>query len=500
MKRTLVWFLLLFPLIGGVLASELDARAGGGGDYVGGGGGYSGGGGSGDGIGVLIYLAFRLVLILWTEGGVPGKIASIAIIIGAGFLIRHHFKKKAALEKHEAERGRLVHSRTQQRKQREGLRLVREFDPNFSRVLFIDFAHLVFVKYHESRGGLARRSPEQFAVAPYLTPQLRERVKASNVKIGQVVVASLNIGRASASANLLHVAVRFRANVVEDGKRIYLEQRMIFKRPKTVTTRAPEKVLALGCPSCGSPEESGLDGRCPSCGSSTSRGEMDWQVQTVEILDRRTVSPPVLAGGVETGTDLATIRAADLSSQRRDLMARDPSFDWQRFTKRLRHMFVEIQHGWAALDDKRLRPFETDTIFDAHRFQLERYRETGIRPVLDDIRIHRVEVAKIEHDAYFDAITARIFASMVDYKLDAGGNVVAGSRSKPVEFSEYWTVVRRSDMKHHESRDPAQCPNCGAPLDKVNRAGLCEYCNSKIVSGNFDWVLAIIEQDEEYVG
>lgn len=500
MKRAFTWFLLLAPLVAAVAAQSLDARAGGGGDYVGGGRGYSGGGGGGEGIGVLIYFVFRIVLILWTEGGIVGKIASVVIVVAAIYFIYRRMAAKKVEERHAEDRGRLVHSRNQQRRQHEGLRLVREFDPNFSRVLFIDFAHLVFVKYHESRGGLARRSPEQFAVAPYLTPQLRERVKASSVEIGQVVVASLSIGRASASANLLHVAVRYRANVVEDGKRIYLEQRLIFKRPKSVTTRAPEKVLALGCPSCGSPEEPGLDGRCPSCGSSTSRGEMDWQVQNIEILDRRTVEPSVLTGGVETGTKLATIRAADLSAQRRDLMARDTSFDWQRFTKRVKHMFMEVQQGWAALDDKRLRPFETDTIFDAHRYQLERYRETGIRPVLDDIRISRIEVAKIEHDVWYDAITARIFASMIDYKVDAGGNVVAGSKTKPVEFSEYWTVIRRSDMKHHESRDPRNCPNCGAPLDRVNRAGLCEYCNSKIVSGNFDWVLAIIEQDEEYVG
>jgi len=27
-------------------------------------------------------------------------------------------------------------------------------------------------------------------------------------------------------------------------------------------------------------------------------------------------------------------------------------------------------------------------------------------------------------------------------------------------------------------------------------AGVCEYCRSKIVAGEFDWVLSRIEQDE----
>jgi hypothetical protein len=43
------------------------------------------------------------------------------------------------------------------------------------------------------------------------------------------------------------------------------------------------------------------------------------------------------------------------------------------------------------------------------------------------------------------------------------------------------------------------CPNCGAAL-KINRAGVCEYCQGKVTSGEFDWVLSRIEQDEAYRG
>jgi hypothetical protein len=30
--------------------------------------------------------------------------------------------------------------------------------------------------------------------------------------------------------------------------------------------------------------------------------------------------------------------------------------------------------------------------------------------------------------------------------------------------------------------------------------GNCEYCQARIVSGDFDWVLSRIEQDEVYTG
>ena len=49
------------------------------------------------------------------------------------------------------------------------------------------------------------------------------------------------------------------------------------------------------------------------------------------------------------------------------------------------------------------------------------------------------------------------------------------------------------------SQPAANCPNCGALL-KINMAGVCEYCNGKLSSGAFDWVLSRIEQDEAYTG
>ena len=34
-----------------------------------------------------------------------------------------------------------------------------------------------------------------------------------------------------------------------------------------------------------------------------------------------------------------------------------------------------------------------------------------------------------------------------------------------------------------------RCPNCGAPIE-VNSAGVCEYCGSKVVGENTNWVMS----------
>lgn len=94
----------------------------------------------------------------------------------------------------------------------------------------------------------------------------------------------------------------------------------------------------------------------------------------------------------------------------------------------------------------------------------------------------------------------RIYASMKDWYKDKTGKVIGGDPNRVRRFSEYWTLIRRVEAAGRVSNDPAKCPSCGAPLDKINRAGVCEYCGGKVISGAFDWVLAIITQDEEYTG
>ena len=87
---------------------------------------------------------------------------------------------------------------------------------------------------------------------------------------------------------------------------------------------------------------------------------------------------------------------------------------------------------------------------------------------------------------------------MRDYTVDAQGKVVCGSKNRARRFTEYWTFIRRRGVAE-SGKGNENCPNCGAAL-KINLAGVCEYCGGKVTSGNFDWVLSRIEQDEAYAG
>jgi predicted amidophosphoribosyltransferase len=43
----------------------------------------------------------------------------------------------------------------------------------------------------------------------------------------------------------------------------------------------------------------------------------------------------------------------------------------------------------------------------------------------------------------------------------------------------------------------AICNNCGAPL-QIDEAGACGHCGAHVTSGELDWVLSKIEQDDSY--
>ena len=101
-------------------------------------------------------------------------------------------------------------------------------------------------------------------------------------------------------------------------------------------------------------------------------------------------------------------------------------------------------------------------------------------------------------DAYYDAVTVRVHASSLDYTIADDGRLVSGSKSRPRAYTEYWTLIRGTNRKG-PTRTELGCSNCGGPLD-VNMAGQCKFCNVKVTTGDFDWVLSRIEQDESYTG
>lgn len=482
MRALLIWL---------ALSSCALARVGGGQNY-GGGGGSDGGSGGGDG--GLIYFLIRLLLNLCIEQPVIGIPLTLAVV-GGGLW---YYSRSSVQFAQWSSQNRPVRSGSTTMK---GLMSV---DPNFSRPLFMDFIGLLYTRAQtEKVAGLS-------TLAAYLSSPVREQLEADvqrrglkavdEVIVGSVRVVSVTGLREAETVLAVEMETNYTERTQAGATLWYGVEKWYLGRRTGILSQGPQEITKLACPSCGNPGELRPDGTCPFCDKHVSSGEFAWSVKSIQVVNR-TQRPPTVVGwsGEEVGTDLPTLFQNDFEVKKKQFQTGHPDFSWSAFETRAKHIFLTLQSAWSERHWDPVRPFETDSLFQTHRYWMSAYEQQGLFNRLEDVALERIIPVRIETDAYFDAITVRIFASMKDYTVDSAGKVVSGMQHQARRFSEYWTFLRRTGTQQKRTaEDPGRCPSCGAPLDKVNMAGVCEYCGSKLTSGDFDWVLSRIEQDEAY--
>ena len=161
-------------------------------------------------------------------------------------------------------------------------------------------------------------------------------------------------------------------------------------------------------------------------------------------------------------TGLSETEGTDIHRLVSEFRARHPEFDGRAFKQKVVDVFLALQAAWNADRWEDARPFETDHLFQTHRYWMERYRKFGLRNHLDRIEVLDLTPCKVTKDAFFDAITVRIKARMVDYTVNKEAKVVGGHRTRLRTFTEYWTFIRGTGRSGKASLEK-KCPNCGAP-------------------------------------
>ena len=494
-RRLLSWLGLL------ALPAAAFARAGGGHSYSGGGHGGSGGGGGG-----LVFLLIRLWFQLVFYHPLIGIPLTIVIVIA---IVRYQKRKAAAGPQHWDSAPTMAPPAHPASRDLDDLRAL---DPEFSVVLFEDFAYALFARAHEARS--SERDLE--ALSPYLAPaasgHLAQRrpvgAPVSAVVIGAMRVTALSIPPdavpAPGSAPPREVVVlEFEANMTVGMSGAehthYVEERWRLERDASVQSKPPGKATSFQCPNCGAPFGPEGGDRCAYCGQVVSGGRFDWSVESIDLvkLEER---PPALTSDVqEVGTNWPTIFHPLLTDRWAELVSDDPGVTQEGLNARLQLIYGEVNAAWSRRDLGGARPYVSDGLFDYLQYWVTAYGKQGLRNVLEGMRIVEWKTVKVVRDRHYDAMTLRVWGSGRDYTVrQTTGDVVSGDPKHDRFYSEYWTLIRGAGVKGAPRADKS-CPNCGAPLD-VNMAGQCEHCGAKITSGEFDWVLSKIEQDDSYTG
>jgi hypothetical protein len=460
-----------------LLSAPALARLGGGQSYSGGGGSHSGGSGGGGGGGGLdlLWLLFQFAMDYPTVG-IP------LILILAGVFLFYLFTQTQT-SSYDSSRDWSSQVGPSSRPVAV-LGQVVAADPNFSRPVFIDFLGLLYTRL---------RTGDTASIKGYLAPDIQAAIPSQLVIIGAIRIAQVSF-----SGDTTILTVDIESNLQRSGQTLYCTERWELRRKTGVLSKAPDQVEKLACPSCGNPGEIGADGKCPYCNQIVNTGRFDWLVFNVHILSQiQAVTIELSSDGQEVGTELPTLKSPMLSLQMKSLGARDPSFQWKEFEVRVRVVFENLQQAWSDRNLEQLRPYETDALFNTHRYWIEAYQKQHMVNRLTDVVVSQVEPVRVEPDAFYEAITVRVWASMKDSTVRESDPVKDTVTRK---FSEYWTFIRRIGAHKSGEYGLDRCPSCGAPLDKIGMTGICGYCGSKVTRGDFDWVLSLIEQDEAYAG
>ncbi|MHB8772318.1 MAG: Tim44 domain-containing protein [Syntrophales bacterium] len=152
----------------------------------------------------------------------------------------------------------------------------------------------------------------------------------------------------------------------------------------------------------------------------------------------------------ELGRTTPSPQAAEPYGQENDVAAgighirqMDSRFDEQRFTDGCMDRFFQIQGAWANRDMTGVRNLFTDEMFAELQREAEQLKGRGQVNRLDNIAVRSVEITEVWQEGGADFITVRLYANLLDYTIDEKTNqVVAGSRTEPIKFNEYWTFTR----------------------------------------------------------
>jgi hypothetical protein len=376
------------------------------------------------------------------------------------------------------------------------IKRVRELDPDFSMVLFEDFATTLYVESQRAR----HDDRALKGLGPYWTaaPLAALAGRAPRGKaVDAVVVGAFRPRSVFEAGTQISINCWFESNLHSRDATYYVSEYWTFGRERAEKTKAWTGVRKLGCPNCGAPLTQGGDTRCPSCGEVSGDGRFDWQVTHTAVVSIE-ARPHSFTGTAEEATRGQTLFAPMLGRKLEDLFKSDPGLNAKSIEARLRLIFTTMQSAWSAQDLGPVRPLVSDRQYDALSYWIDAYKARGLRNLMENPLLTKFVFTRVDRDAHYDAITLRIWATGCDYTVDASGKVVGGSRTDPRAYSEYWTLIRSASARGVPRLDQ-NCPGCGVSLT-LNMAGLCEHCGVHVTSGEFDWVLSKIEQDEAYRG
>jgi predicted lipid-binding transport protein (Tim44 family) len=182
------------------------------------------------------------------------------------------------------------------------------------------------------------------------------------------------------------------------------------------------------------------------------------------------------------------------------IKSHDPGFDEDAFLATVERCFFAVEEAWSQQKPELSRPVMTDEAWQRQKAEIESYRNSGRRNVLDNLTVAKATIIAAGSEDGRDDVTVRFRAASANYDVDlASGKVVHGNHQMAF-WEQDWVFQRSSRTSTNgDSTNGQRCPNCGAPLD-LDIAGVCRNCNAAVRSGDGQWVVVRADQPQHVPG
>lgn len=200
---------------------------------------------------------------------------------------------------------------------------------------------------------------------------------------------------------------------------------------------------------------------------------------------------------VDSLQDMNSLNARELQIENK-IQVNDPNFNKEEFIANSKNLFIRLQQAWTERDWETIRAFETESLFEQHKNQLQGYINNNQINVMDRICVNYAHLYGYRQEGDKEILTVRLNSRMQDYIIDATTKeVLRGNKFEEKVNTYLLTFIRKNGVKTKEGTaelNTTNCPNCGAPTI-ITSSGRCEYCGSIITTGEYNWVLSNLQRE-----
>ncbi len=179
----------------------------------------------------------------------------------------------------------------------------------------------------------------------------------------------------------------------------------------------------------------------------------------------------------------------------------DAAFTAPDFISFAKQVYVDIQDAWAKRDLTPVRGVLHQNLYQQTQKQVDKKIADGIVNHLERISVNTAYLTSYRRDEEYEYVTLYLAASMIDYQVkESTGAVIYGDKTTRWNLQYKMKFVRTIGAVSRSAEEKDEgfvCPNCGAPLTGTS-FGKCEYCDSVVTTGVYDWVLSdfgVIKED-----